>query len=99
MTKGMKCERDRPKRPLQCQKSPQELGFDLDPRKDTVERNSKTPTKEPHVSQLEKTNSCSSPDMSNCCVLCRTLNGVLVSVGISSFTRGVLRQTHSLNYP
>ena len=37
MTKGMKYERDRPKWPLQCQKSPQELGFDLDPHKGIVE--------------------------------------------------------------
>lgn len=99
MTKGMKYERDRPKRPLQCQKSPQELGFDLDPHKGIVERNLKNPTKKPYVTQLENRDSCSSPDTSSCYVLCRTLNGVLVSVGISSFTRCVLRQRHSLNHP
>lgn len=38
------------------------------------------------MSQLENTDSCSSPNTSNCCVLCSTLNGVLVSVGISLFT-------------
>lgn len=59
MTKGMKYERDRPQRPLQCQKSPQELGFDLDPHKGIAERNlekkKKTHNiKKPYVSQLEK---------------------------------------------
>lgn len=99
MTKGMKYERDRPKRLLQCQKSPQELGFDLDPHKGIVERNLKKPTKKPYVSQLEKTDSRASPNRSGCCVLRRTLSGVLVSVGISSFTWCMFRQRHSLNYP
>lgn len=62
-------------------------------------RNFKKPTKKPYVSQLENTDCHCSPDTSNCCVLCRTPNSVLASVGISSCTWCVLRQRHSLNYP
>lgn len=52
MTKGMKYEMDRHEQPLQCQKSPQELGFDLDPCKDVVERNQK---KKDHTCPSRKT--------------------------------------------
>lgn len=62
------------------------------------EKLKKTPRK-PYMSQLEKIDSCSSLNTSSCCMLCRTLNSVLVSVGISSFTWCVLRQRHSLNCP
>lgn len=36
--------------------------------------------------QLEKTGSCSSPDTSNCCVLCKAWSGIFMFMDISSFT-------------
>lgn len=51
----MKHEQNRPKWSLQCQESPQELGFDIDPHKGLVKRNLKKRSQQkPYVSQLEK---------------------------------------------
>lgn len=81
-----------------ARKNPQELGFDLDLHKGIVERNFFKKNKKPHMPQLEKTGSCSSPDTSNCCVLCGAWSGIFMFMDISSFTWCVLRQRHSQNY-